>query len=155
MAYNKTGFQDGDVLFASDLNKIEEAISTLDSNSYNSVTATTTGKMNNGNTGSDVTWSWIVHKHNDGLCECYGTGHFYARDASFSSVTRGPSINLPITFTEVPYISCLATDPGRDDTYIWFTFPAATTSSTGSVHYMGSTHDDIVQCRFHVVGRWK
>lgn len=160
MAYNKTIFQDGDILHASDLNKIEEGISTLDQavsnlpTLYETFTATTTGGFNTGS-GTISNWSWIVHKHSDGLCECYGSGYFYASGASFSSVVKGPYINLPITFTETPYISCLATDPGRNDTYIWFTFPSATTSSTGSVHYMGSTHDDIVWCRFHVVGRWK
>lgn len=143
-------------MFASDLNKIEEAISTLDSNSYDSFTATTTGKFYNGNTGSDVTWNWIVHKHNDGLCECFGEGYFYcAATSSITSPAKGPSVQFPITFKVAPHVTGSINADGRDDTCVWCSYPKASTTETGAVHYFGYTHDDRQTYTLHVVGRWK
>lgn len=119
-----------------------------DNLAYETETITTTHNGQN--------FTWLCHKHTDGMVECIGSGFTYFGGASFTTPKTISAFPLPMAMTNVVATGSMATS--RDDTNLWLTFKTNdfyTATSTVNILYIGMTHDDVEPLCIHVVGKWK
>lgn len=155
MAFVKKEHKNGEVLYAADMNKLENSIDEI---YYETGTATTTASNRN-------TCTWQYHKYSDGRVECWGS--FYAFLSGGGGTTAGgianmyadlPSVPLPITLKDRATTQVIATCTSFDGSHLHYAFVGyhnPTVSNTGTGIRFGYFDGELAYIHLYVTGYWK